>query len=93
MARPKTNSVSRTITFTEDMLENGELVAKRYGVSFPEYVRNLVFNDTRQLLGVEILDEKIEREIAESMRDYENGDCTVLKTDKNIDDHFKKLSQ
>lgn len=94
MARPRTNSVSKTITLTEDMLENAEIVSSRYGVSIPEYIRNLIFNDTRRVLGgIEILDEETEKELKEAREDYKKGRFTTLSSKKDIDDYFDKLSR
>lgn len=92
MARPRTNTVAKTITLTKDLYEDAEKTANQLGVSFPEYVRYLIIDDKREYLRkIEILDEETEKELGEAMEDYKKGNYAVLTSEAEIDEYFDNL--
>ncbi len=68
-----------------------ESKAKRFGISFAEYLRHLAIKDI-ETEEYEILDEKTEKELGKAFEDYRKGDYVVLKDSKSIDTYFKGLA-
>lgn len=80
----------RQITFSNILLKNAMNKAKKLGVSFPEYVRHLIINDTE--LEVDILTEEEEKRVAVALKDYENGLYDTAKSDEEIEGLFKQYN-
>ncbi len=78
----------KQITFSNILLKNAMNKAKKLGVSFPEYIRHLIINDTE--LEVDILTEEEEKRVAVALKDYENGLYDKAKSDDEIEDLFKQ---
>ncbi|MBI2356730.1 hypothetical protein HYV12_01625 [Candidatus Dojkabacteria bacterium] len=65
--------------------------AKRFGVSFAEYLRHLAIKDI-ETDEYEILDEETEKEVGKALEDYRKGNYITLKTKKDIDDFYLNLA-
>ncbi len=88
------NSINRQITFTSTLLQTAQARASQLGVSFTEYIRGLVVEDTKQLVDdVPMVDPETEKQIGRSFKDYEKGNYTTLKSEKDIEKCFKRLEK
>ena len=88
----QTQRIQKLITFSPQLFESIEKKAKKLGISFPEYIRVLAVNDIKTIVeNLPLVDEETEKHIARSMQDVKQGKYTVLKDDKDIENHFKDL--
>lgn len=79
----------KQIKFSKRLAQQAELKAKEIGVSFNEYVRHLVVNDTNGY--VEVATPEMEKDINEALRDRAEGRYTVLRNKEEVKKHFSKL--
>ena len=91
MARPRTNTKTKQITFSVGLLELAEKKAEKFGITFPEFVRHVIINNVADDLPVEYLDEKTSKEVGEALEEYKQGKGTKLKSKKEIREHFKQV--
>ena len=68
--------------------------AKKVGVSLTEYFRLMTYlhlNSPEPFEFIEELDEETSKGVAEGVQDIEAGRYITLKSDKDVDEFFKKL--
>lgn len=91
MARPRTNTTSKSITLTHALLENAQTVAGYLGISFPEYVRNLIINDTKEFIDkIPTLDKETILSLGKALQEVKQKQGTSLR---NKDDIEKLLNE
>jgi len=87
MARPRTKTTSKTLTLTHSLLENAETVAGYLGVSFPEYVRNLIINDTRRFIEkIPTLDEETIISLGRALKEVKQKKGKLLQSKEDIEE-------
>lgn len=85
--------VTKQVPLSKKILEMANARTDQVGMNFPEYVRMLIVQDYESSEEVEYLTPQEEKAVAEGMDDIKHGRYTTLKTDKEIEDYFKKLSE
>lgn len=84
--------ITKQVPLSRQLLEAVEDRINELGIKFPEYIRHLILADTKMMPNnVLYLTKEQERDIDEAFRDVQKGRVTELKSDKDIDCHFKKL--
>lgn len=84
--------ITKQVPLSRQLLEAVEDRINELGIKFPEYIRHLILADTKMMSNnVLYLTKEQERDIDEAFRDVQKGRVTELKSDKDIDSHFKKL--
>lgn len=91
----KQRVVKKQMTFPTALADTLEGRAKKYGFTFPEYVRHLLLQSVEldDSSEVEYLDPATEALVAESMKQYERGEYITLRTTKEIEDFFLNRSK
>ena len=89
-------SVTRQITFPKRLMDSIESKAKTYGYTFPQYVRYVLTKDIDKkdfYLGPTeyIDDEELAESIKKGIKEYEEGKTVVLRSKKEIRDHFNSM--
>ena len=88
----KQKEVRQTITFKENLYQRSLKRAEFVGLSYPEYLRNLVVNDLSlnggYLNGVENLKGEDETSFGEALEDVKKGRVRKIK---NIKDYVDSL--
>ncbi len=90
----QTKGIQKLITFSTQLYRTVDQKARRIGLSFPEYIRVLAVNDIK--VGIEdvpMVDEDTEKQIGQSLKDYEEGRYTTVRTKKELHEHLIKLSK
>lgn len=81
------NKIVKHMVFPSKLASQIEMRAKRFGISFAEYLRHLAIKDLESEY-VEIADIEHEKVIEESMEDYKKGNYVTVKNAKDIDELF-----
>lgn len=90
MARPTTNTTKKTIAITYGLLENAQTVAGYLGITFPEYVRNLIVNDTRDFFEkIPVLDKSTIQSLGKALKEAEKQKGKELRNKKDIESFVK----
>lgn len=79
----------KQITFSKQLLKKAEIKALEFGLTFNEYVRHLVVNDTTG--SYPMVSEQTEKAIADSLHDISEGEYTTLSSPLEVKNYFKKL--
>lgn len=79
----------KQIKFSKILALKAEGNAKEKGLTFGEYIRHLVVNDTD--LPVERLDQETEKNVIKSLNDYSKGRYNVLRNKDEIKKYFDKI--
>ena len=86
------NSITKQITFTPTLIYTALLRARLLGISFPEYIRNLIVQDTKDSTDKSpLIYKNTEKYIRKALKDFKKGNFITLKTDNEIDDYFTRL--
>ena len=84
--------ITKQVPLSRQLLNAAEDRINELGIKFPEYIRHLILADTKMISNnIVYLTREQEREIDEAFKDVQEGRVTELKSDKDIDNHFKKL--
>lgn len=81
----QSKSIQKLITFSPELYSLVMSKSKRIGVSFAEYIRVLLVNDIKEEVeAIEMVDEKTEKAIGQSLKDFKEGRYTTIKTEKDL---------
>lgn len=69
-------TISKLITFSPTLYKLSRQRAEALGISFQEYIRHLLVNDTKD--GLELVSSDEEAQVAQSTKDFEAGKYTRL---------------
>lgn len=81
----------KQISFSETMLKNIEPRLEILGISFPEYIRNLVIMDLREEIPSRPATPAEEKAIRLAHEDYAAGRYETFKTAKDMRKYYTKL--
>lgn len=85
--------VQKLITFSPQLYDLIERKAQKIGISFPEYIRGLAVNDIKKSVeAIDFLTMEEEEGVRRSLADIKEGRYTIVKSDEDIEKHFKSLS-
>lgn len=88
------SSITKQVVFSEDLVGKAEERAQSLGITFPEYVRFLIVQDTKQVTEQEwILNSPTAQEIIKSVAAHKAGDFRTLGSDKDIDSYIDEMSE
>lgn len=86
--------ITKQVPLSKQLLEVAERRIDQLGIKFPEYVRHLIIEDTKNRNhSISYLSQQEEMDLATSLRDIRKGRVTTLKSDEEIEDYFDKLSK
>lgn len=89
----KQKVVKKQMTFPTALADSIEIKAKKYGFTFPEYVRHLLLNslELQDSSDVEYADAETEAMIEQAHKEYESGNYVTLKTKEDIENYLASL--
>ena len=74
-------SIQKLITFSPELYQLTLTRAKRFGLSFPEYIRILTVNDIKkETENIPFVDAETEKGIGKSLEDLKKGRYVTLST-------------
>jgi wyosine [tRNA(Phe)-imidazoG37] synthetase (radical SAM superfamily) len=88
------NTVTKQITFPMELLKVLEPKAKRYGYTFPGYVRYVLTKDMEKEFEkkkIEEFEKSLAKGVENSVKEYEEGKGIALDSDEAIDNFFNTL--
>jgi len=78
-------NIKKQLVFSKELLDLAEHKARKFGISFGEYLRLLIINDSEKGVDYEYHTTPEEEDsIKKSLEDYAAGRYKILKTDKDI---------
>jgi hypothetical protein len=84
--------ITKQVPLSKQLLSAAEDRINELGIKFPEYIRHLILADTKMISNnIVYLTREQEREIDEAFKDVQEGRVTELKSDKDVDNHFKNI--
>lgn len=82
--------IQKNITLPQPLASDLALKANQVGLSISEYVRILIYNDTKDLREASLkLSKDSERAVAESYKAFDNGEYIVLDSKEKKDKFLK----
>lgn len=79
-------AITKQIVFPSHLAKNAEMRAEELGISFPDYVRYLIINDTDLASQRTLrLSKEVTGDILKARGNYASGEYSTLSTDDEID--------
>ncbi len=89
----QTQRIQKLITFSPQLFALIEQKVSKLGVSFPEYIRGLAVNDVKKSVeAIDFLTTEEEEGIKRSLADIKAHRYTIVKSDDDIEKHFKSIA-
>ncbi len=86
--------VQKLVTFSSKLYSNALARANSLGIPFAEYVRHILVKDVEESTRyLPMVDTETEKRIGQSLKDLKEGRYTILKSDKDIENHFNNLNK
>ena len=86
--------ITKQVPLSKQLYSAVEARIEQLGLKFPEYIRHLILVDTKMVMdNIPYVTRQEELDIAASLRDIRKGRFTELKSDKEIDEYFEKLTE
>ncbi len=86
--------ITKQVPISKQLLSVVETRIGQLGIKFPEYIRHLILDDTKKLMEtIPFVTEEEEKDIVASMKDFEQGNVTVLESEADIESHFNKIAR
>ena len=89
-------TVKKQLVFSEELLTKGESRARKYGISFGEYLRYLILRDVEKDMergNRDYVSNEIEESIGIALKDVRRGEYGVLDSQESIERFVDSLNE